>query len=321
MSSKLLTVIIPTIGRSQLLKTVQDINSEFDREEVKILIIAQSQEVRVFYENLYDDEFNVLVLLNPNAGVSAALNLGLEHWDRSTWLSIFSDDDIWLSGRKAIINSLSSQKNKFSSAVFGSCRIKRDIKGRQSSLRKPNIVQGQSPLHYVYPKLSGMFKNHYLTLTSLVIPPNLINVKFRQELISREDIFWLEENYESGLLFSCMPQFVLSEIYPGHERTIERDSKNQIEVWLKILRERQLDEVVNNFFLLHYPKPFIRTGNLRGLIASFLQFREVIEVNRALKLLVYIIQISLTLAFKTLNRMKALFLKRQISLIIKPKGK
>jgi hypothetical protein len=320
LKKKMLTVIIPTIGRPQLVKTLNEIHREFEDNEINIIIITQSKNYLIYYKKLYKDKKNVFILLNPGIGVSSALNTGILSWDKSSWLSFFSDDDIWLPGRKTIINLISSSNTKNLHAIFGSCRIIKDAFHQKYILRKPRLKPGQSPLQYVYPSIRGIIRNHYLSLTTLLIPPDSLLVEFKTKLHSREDIFWLEELYKSGMTFSCLSQFILAEIHPGYERTIQRDSEEQLGIWFDLLFEHNLKKSAENFFMFHFPKPFIRMGNLNEFISTYCRIEKRIKTNKVRKKLLILLQISAILVFKLGIKSKKLFLKSKIFLIIKPQN-
>lgn len=297
-----LTVIIPTIGRSYLHETIGKIMTEFREDEVVIFLIAQDVNVHKTLIKSYFDSPNIRIFLSAEIGVSAALNVGLSNWDRDTWLSIFSDDDVWMPGRKELIiekNSALIEKKVF----VGKCEIL-DVNGIVKSNRIPAIKSDESPIKYVYPGLRKSLKRPYLTLTSMLISPGHSLPFFRTSLKSREDLCWLEELGRLGNGFSCIRDVSLSQVHPGYGRTIDRDNVDEVEIWCRTLESFGLNAATSNFMLWHFPKPFIRLGKVWPLLRSFWKLKRFYHKHFMLSIIVVLAQSSLALVSKAIGQMK-----------------
>jgi hypothetical protein len=301
--SPFLTVIIPTIGRWYLYETIDKIMKEFGKDEVVIFLIAQDVNVHATLINSYFDSPYIKVFLSDEIGVSAALNLGLSNWSRDTWLSIFSDDDVWMPGRKELIieKSLVPIEKK---VFIGKCEIL-DVNGIVKSSRIPLISSQESPIKYVYPGLRKSLNRPYLSLTSMLISPGHPTPFFRSSLKSREDLCWLEELGRLGDGFSCIGAVSLSRVHPGYARTIDRDNVDEVEIWCLTLESLGLKAATSNFMLWHFPKPFIRLGRVWPLLRSFWKLKKFYHKHLILSVTVVLVQASLALIMKAIGQIKS----------------
>lgn len=293
----ILTVIIPTIGRSQINETVKRILSEFGEEEVNIILIPQTSDVFTKLNRSYADFKNIQVFMSRKIGVSSALNEGLQNWNDGTWLSIFSDDDVWEFGRKELIMRELESQRKSERILIGSCEFQRNLH-YPASKRIPTIAPTQSPIRYVYPSFRGIFRSNYLTLTSMLISFSEVIPDFRTSLKSREDLCWLEQLHQIGYEFVCEPSYLLSKVDSGYDRTILRDNPDEIRNWLSTLESLGLNNVSFDFLSWHLPKPFIRLGKTSSIWRNFKEFGRRYNENFFFSVLILVFQLILTLFFR-----------------------
>jgi len=287
----MLTVVIPTIGREQIVSTISKINEEFSAECVNVIIVAESALVYSDLLTKLHKKRNVTVIKNPRKGVSSGLNEGLRQWNKKTWLSIFSDDDEWLEGRRILLEELTASPLNSKVVLVGSCETVSGEFGK-SRVRIPKIQLNESPIHYVYGGFLHILKRRYLSLTSMLISPGIDFPYFRENLSSREDIGWLEELFKRGFAFKAHPCSKLARIQTGHERTIERDNALEVLKWIEFLRQMNLEPEIQKFLWWHYPKSFIAKGNPKKLIENYPLLKLCYHSRPAIRLIVIALQVS-----------------------------
>jgi hypothetical protein len=288
----MLTVVIPTIGREQLFNTILKIQDEFSSEYVHVIIVAESNSVYSELQAKLHEKENVTVIKNPRKGVSSGLNEGLRQWNKTTWLSIFSDDDEWLEGRRILLEGLTSSTFNSKVVLVGSCEKVSGESGKRS-VRIPKIQLNESPTDYVYGGFLHILQRRYLSLTSMLISPGIEFPCFRENLSSREDIAWLEELFKKGFVFKALPCSKLARIQAGYKRTIERDNALEVLKWIEFLRQMNLEPEIQKFLWWHYPKSFVAKGNPKKLIENYPLLKQFYHSRLVIRSSVIAFQVSL----------------------------
>ena len=106
-------VIIPTLGRSGLAKTLRDIMKDFELSgiyEVEVLVISDgtdafgvNKKIIAEMDKPVHSNFSINHFQNSGIGVSTALNFGLAKVLPNEFFMIFTDDDEWIPGRLTIL--------------------------------------------------------------------------------------------------------------------------------------------------------------------------------------------------------------------------
>jgi len=94
---ELVSVVIPTFNRAYCL--VETLNSVFQQthHNIEVLLIddGSTDDTRTLIESRYGNESRLHYLYQPNRGVSAARNLGLQH-AAGAYVALLDSDDVWM---------------------------------------------------------------------------------------------------------------------------------------------------------------------------------------------------------------------------------
>ena len=253
-----ISVVIPTLGRPSLKKVIDQILDDKANLDVEIVVVADGLKAFQNIMNLHIPRKEIRIILNTQSkGVSGSLNAGLES-ARGEYVMFFSDDDYWIAGKfnTALIQIRNSDEN--TCICFQT--ISKNHRGKKV-IRPTNVPKEPiNPINYCYGSSPFINNDRYISLTSFIAPQSVRQVKFSEELHSREDIAWLHSLHENGFKIEVAP-FVGAFVQIGYQRTMQRDSAQELTVWLEWLK-RNSPENVSTFVFSHFLRPFAVTESI-----------------------------------------------------------
>ncbi len=260
-------ILIPSLGREKLVDTCKDIIEDSKGFDVRIIIITDGLEAAAKLSRISFNDERVIVVKNKfSAGISGALNTGLEQVHNGGQIMFFSDDDHWLNGKMS--KSLKAYRNYAKACLLFQVETSR-IGGK--SIVKPEYLQkGQiDPFEYLYAK-PQMFKNRrYFSLTSFVGPSEVAQISFREDLQFREDIDWMNRVAKSDFPLFLI-EGVTAQVEIGYLRTVERESVGQLKIYSSILKD-QSRNIEANYIGWFFLRPYVVTGRINDGMKILLQ--------------------------------------------------
>ena len=262
------SVIIPTLGRPTLKKVISEILRDSVDLEIEIILVADGVEAfsKIELQNLSGKEIRI-VSNARSKGISGALNTGLES-ATGDFLMFFSDDDTWLNGK--LKNALKLVNPNQRTCV---CLQTESVNQRGRNIIRPSKVPKVviNPVNYCYGSSPFVHNDRYISLTSFIAPQSVKEIKFSEELNSREDIAWLQSLFRNGFDIKIEP-FVGAFVEIGYERTVKRDSVEELKSWMKWMRDNS-PENLSCFLFSHYLRPFAISGRIFHGISTLMKVK------------------------------------------------
>jgi glycosyltransferase involved in cell wall biosynthesis len=186
----MLTVVIPTIGRSTLEAVVSSVcdqgvknitlividDSKIGMEQERIHQIAENKNYKFTY-----------LRTSGMVGPAKARNLGIENV-RTKWVAFADDDDPWTENRVKKQLSLMKELNLNASVLLD----------EKNAIHKLVWDGKKSPLFFLYERRGFLRGTRYIPFGTLIYKYEIYkNVRFSNQLNEREDLWFLHE------LFSC----------------------------------------------------------------------------------------------------------------------
>lgn len=176
------TVILPTLGRASLSRSIQSIaNQTF--LGIEVIVIDDSPEQEVNYLSPIK-----IFRTGGGKGPSYARNLGIEH-ARTNWVAFLDDDDFWLPTHiEDLLNFCSRYQldAAFSSAVVA------------GKIRPIKVYNGEiDPLVAIYENASWRKTNYYLPTPGLIVSREILaHLAFNSNMREREDLWFAHKIFE-----------------------------------------------------------------------------------------------------------------------------
>ena len=236
------SVVIPTIGRKSLNVAIGSVKSQ-SHEILEILIVDDS-----LSQSVVSSEHLVL-RTGGGKGVSYARNLGSEN-AKGDFLAFLDDDDVWQ------INKIQVQIEQLVrndlDVLISSARVNRSVRPAKRDL----LRLGQDPLELLYGKPHILKSRGYLPTASYFLKRSVFErVNFREDLIDRENLFFLASCFRSDLRIS-QSQEVLIEINYDKKNSLGRISLQSEQLWFDYLESINFRYAQN--FLLESSRNFVR---------------------------------------------------------------
>jgi glycosyltransferase involved in cell wall biosynthesis len=243
----LVTVIIPTMGRVTLERSIMSIlNQTFQVSE--IIIVDSSPEGIKDFEFLTSPLVRVLrksdADLRESLGIWSAAhnrNLGIQH-ARSTYIAFMDDDDEWHSNKMQVqMDAIDGRLNIISSTSVEFLLPSGKALSRPSKLFNLN----SRVLECFYGKITFHRSEFYIATPTLVIPSVIAKViPMHEELSWYEDTWWLYQLECAGLFHEQLSQKLVT-IHADPKRSIARDSLAKHFEWAEYLETVSTKYAVN----------------------------------------------------------------------------
>lgn len=187
-----LTMIIPTLGRPSLWRTLDQFESINDITEV-IVVFEMGYYNKPELKEKISAYKKVRFIEGSKPGVSANLNHGLELL-RTNYVGFFSDDDLLIATDfKNEINFLKSHQVDL---LFGASKMNKIFK-RITVRPKIAIVRPSQILETPW----WLPSPYYLSLINVIASSRVKDYRFKEDLKGYEDIEWLLRLQASGFKF------------------------------------------------------------------------------------------------------------------------
>ena len=237
----MLSVVIPTIGRDSL-ETVLLSIADQSIEKITIILIDDSEtglsNKRIL--NISENNSFELVYLRTAGmiGPAKARNLGLQNI-KTKWVAFADDDDPWTEFR--LEKQIASMKQlNLNASVLLDFR-----KGSHKFLWEG----GMSPLFFLYENRGFKRSSKFIPFGTLLYDFEIYkNVRFKNELQEREDLWFLHELFVTNQRIKQLP-IIGCQVTRDRFRSIRRPTFVDDEIWFTFLAI--LDKKLAHNFLIY----------------------------------------------------------------------
>lgn len=287
------SVVIASIGRSGLTKILKDIGKTSTKAPIEIILVLDGVDCENPSVAVWQKLCSTIIFTPERVGPSVAYTLGLNAVT-TEFFRIFTDDDKWdgNSFKQYVRNIPEKSVLVFRTNLHDEIGI-----AKRSSV----FPKKKSPLESVYAPLLPWKRNPvYFHLTSMIFPIAAAKIPFDESLVIREDLYWLQKIYESGISFAFSDE-TIGEVYPSHARSAERQT---IEIDLDWTHRLSLisKTLSRNFVFYHCFRSFAAIGKPNEIYSRLLPLIKVVGVPRlreSLSVITYIL-----IAFLSKERFK-----------------
>jgi glycosyltransferase involved in cell wall biosynthesis len=263
-----------------------------------IILIIDGEIIDLAFRHQIEEMVDLFIETKLSVGVSAAYSIGLENV-KTDYFQIFSDDDDW-HFTEVIELMKNIQKDSINAGLV------RVIDELGEETRSPHFEDSLPPLQNVYAPIVPWKRNRvFYHLTSMIFPRDASIIKFRKDLIIREDLAWLQDLYGSGFEF-VQTRYVLSTVYPLHSRSSQRQTLEIDRDWIILLNQLS-KEIGTNFFYFHLFRSLALSGDLRGIFKRCFSLQKIVNrpnFKQFSSIMIYLLLASIKSfsKFKRLNR-------------------
>lgn len=220
------SVIVPTIGRESIRRTIESILDQGNLV-AEIIIVDSGNGVKFTSSN---PKIRIIKAQIPFS-VSSARNTGIKSVNEmNTWVAFCDDDDIWLPNKlKTQIEFATNAKLDavLSAGIF--------LTRKKAGIIRPSIVYtyNKKPLIFLYSFFNNRKK--YFPFPSLIVKLSFASrVKFDESLNNREDLKFIQDLHTLGASIWQIPE-PLVEIHSCKKRSLERSNFKDDFRWAKYL--------------------------------------------------------------------------------------
>lgn len=271
-----LKIIIPSIGRAELIQTLKNISLDSQKIKngaIQILLVSDGTaafelNAKAISESLVyiSPALNVDHLLNPGKGVSAALNHGLSFINLEDLFMIFTDDDEWLPGRTEILVKAILQHP--SADVLLSRALLSDENG--TSIRpKIQLSSNENILQYLYAKQPFRHNPVYFSLATMIAKGKVAKTRFREELTSHEDVVWLSDLQKQKFYVDGLTD-VTANLNVSLRRSASRMNNGADQLFLRWF-EKEDFYTYSNYLWVHAQRANSSEGNFSLVLKSVIE--------------------------------------------------
>ncbi len=237
-----ITVVIPTIGRTSLEKAVSSVNAQ-SLQKFEIIIVDDSTSQTTNIEGAS------VVRTGGKRGVSFARNLGVDA-AKGKFIAFLDDDDLWLP------NKLREQLDEFRTnncdILLSSASVNLKIRPNKSFL----LREGRAPLELIYGEPHIFRSKSYLPTASFMVKKEVFDkVKFREDLIDRENILFLQNAFESGFRIKQTREVQVQINYLANDSLARMTINSEIS-WFNYLNSH--DEKFAQNFMYESARNYVR---------------------------------------------------------------
>jgi glycosyltransferase involved in cell wall biosynthesis len=220
------SVIIPTIGRRSLFRTIDSILSQGELVHEVIVVCS----TRLEFE-LPDDPKIIVVNASKEFNVSNARNVGLKKVAlESSWVAFCDDDDIWLPGK--LQNQIDyCLKNRLDGSYTGA--VVNTGKSETTIRPRTEYNLNHAPLAQVYN--SFFSRSGYLPFPSFCFHASLLPfASFDENYTEHEDLLFVQNLYIIGFEFGQLSTPLIQVSY-DIQRSLKRLDLKQEILWVEKL--------------------------------------------------------------------------------------
>lgn len=188
MPSLSVSVVIPTIGRPELVRALASaLSQEFPIAEVIVCLDGAELPMGL----TFDDSRVSLVRVGPGAGGNAARQAGIDA-ARGDVVALLDDDDEWDPGKLTAQMALVDSSGVNGDEWVSTCRVTAQLGGRQEVWPARLIGAGERITPYLTRKRSLVGGQGFMQSSTLVFPRSLaLRVPFDTALPFHQDTDWL----------------------------------------------------------------------------------------------------------------------------------
>jgi hypothetical protein len=252
-SKNSLTVIIPSIGRAGVQDLIDAISADgvSSGNPVKIIVALNGGVLNL---ERIENQVSVLVLSKEKIGFSAAVNRVIAMVD-TEFVSIIADDDSWFSGK--ICNDLALLKTN--DVILPSVNFSDNL---GSTLRPRIRYQGDQRISdFLFSDFSYSRSKRYISISGSTMRQEILHTHhFREDLLIREDIEWLDRVYDSRARIIQSDQVTVG-IHVDLKRASNRESRDSLFAWVGSLQDMAGHKASCNFLSGAAIKPFVVTND------------------------------------------------------------
>lgn len=288
----MITILIPSIGRESLRTVIKQI-TKYEGNCCKIVVIADGPDAfsHIMSKEIEQNKMVEVLRKEKNEGIAAAINFGLKNTLIESHFCIFSDDDNWVRSRKSVLNKYVDEKTDNKTIIVGLTHKK--SKKKNKVISKLNM----SPIEYTYKESYGFNKN-YLSITSMIFPPEAAAQEFRLGFALREDLIWLQDLYTKGFAFQQVNE-QLAVVTKNYKNTLLRENLLEMEKFRDYLNSETIIKL-NSFTAFHSGRSAAHEGNLARFVQILSTYRNKSEKFTYKQKFAIALQISYLVFRKTL---------------------
>ena len=226
MNTDKVSVIVPTIGRRSLVRTIDSILSQGELVHELIVVCSRPLELE-----LPDDTRVIVLSASHEFNVSNARNVGLQKVASvSNWVAFCDDDDIWLPGK--LKNQIDyCLANRLDGSYTAAIVARADTRTTIRPSTGYNVKD--APLAQVYKSLFS--RGGYLPFPSFCFRANLLRFAyFDEKFTEHEDLLFVQNLYMLGFKFGQLTTPLIQISYDIN-RSLKRLNLVQEFLWVKKL--------------------------------------------------------------------------------------
>ncbi len=259
------SAVIASVGREELLQVLKSIVSQtFPVTEIVICFdVLPSEKILSAISSLASQETIPIIILKNEKQMGAAFSynraiLATSH----DLIAIGSDDDPWHS-KRIELQTVALEKLNYRAICVTSANYSSESQTRAIKRPKKKISLDADPLIQIYSERPfSRIAKHYIPMSSALIPKTLKNLKFKEDLKAREDIWFLHEAYLLGYPVLQI-EYLGVDVFNSLKRTSNRDldSANSFAQSISTVNK----EIAANFLRSHVTRSYVYLGNFTML--------------------------------------------------------
>jgi len=184
------SVVIPTIGRDQVVKAVLSVLAQ-SHPVLEIIVVADTEDEFALPQ---DPRIRVL-RVGPRAGGNTARQAGVQA-ARGDCIALLDDDDEWMPTK--IEEQIAAIGEQSGSSWIATSRVLMRRPGGETLVQPSRpLAPGENLLHYMFRKSSPRAGHGFIQASTLLFPRALAHeVPFDRSLPFHQDISWLIDAYK-----------------------------------------------------------------------------------------------------------------------------
>ena len=268
-----MSIVIPTLGKSDLHKLLESIHEDSSLSNHEIIIVSSSEVINKL--GSLKSIYNCVKFAEQNfKNVSKSRNLGIL---QSTYriISLLDDDDVWLNNRSNLFTSYLA-KNE-STVIFGSAIIyNQDNKKTYNYIRNREITSKEVLEQFIRPIC--LKQKLFLQVGNCAFINSSKIPKFREDLVYLEDQIWVYDLIRSGNKIIQFRDFTLKYNFSRNRSSERWHIENERRIFLYL---NEFDDRLGNKYIY---RTSLKSLSISSTRAKFKEAQDLIKCSFPLNL-------------------------------------